>query len=394
MVRTERPVGTPDDETDRSRQVWALKNSPVLSHLDPEERVAITGSISHTVQRAEYHYLRLRDIRDDLDQRRANLPGEARFDSLVVALHSELQGFCGAARTCVDELVYLIARRHGAAQTEARKRPWEPYDLVTKSPLPPECAVPEVAKLRVRKLWFETLNAYRNSFFHNGWRYGAGHYSKDDTSRAAQTPAMNGLLLPDRASLTTRSKPFEWSWSDRTHIDDVSREVRTGLDDLLRELCEADWATPTLAQGKAPREEHPNIVVLLPKPAVLTTNHAWFIPLFSTRELGERCEPFCKNEALELAKLAPSSLLTGEPTFAFHLNGFEKEKVPRNITEIRCVLDPVPADPAWRVVGVTDCALLPIASVSPFWMAFPFAGYAHLFMWQEAMLIDWSTGLR
>jgi hypothetical protein len=107
LFRAELPPGTPDCASDRSIQVFCAKDSPVFAGLDPEERFAVVGSVSRTVQRTEYHYLRFREIRAALDARRAPFPGEVQFDALVDALHCELQAFCGAVRTCVDEIVYL-----------------------------------------------------------------------------------------------------------------------------------------------------------------------------------------------------------------------------------------------------------------------------------------------
>jgi hypothetical protein len=62
----------------------------------------------------------------------------------------------------LDEVVYLVARRHGVAPKRARRSPWETSDLVTK-PLPSACDVAEIRRLRARTPWFATLNAYPNA---------------------------------------------------------------------------------------------------------------------------------------------------------------------------------------------------------------------------------------
>jgi hypothetical protein len=190
MFRTPQPPGVPDFDTPRIRQVFMLRQSPTLEPIDAKERTALVDSLMGTLSRAQYHYLRFKELRAALDERRRAMPGAIMGDSLVDCLHFELQAFCGAARMTLDELVYLAARRQGQHPKQARRAPWETSDLVTKE-LPPVCDVPEIRRLRERASWFATLNAYRNSAFHHGWRHGAGHFSADDLRQAAKNAATN-----------------------------------------------------------------------------------------------------------------------------------------------------------------------------------------------------------
>jgi hypothetical protein len=121
MLRLQTPPGVPQTDTARVRQVGCLGGAPALALIPEDERNAITESLGKTLRRGEYHYQRLVDLRRSLDTRRDGLPGEVFWDPLTEAVHFELQAFCGASRMALDELVYLIARRHGVAEAASKE---------------------------------------------------------------------------------------------------------------------------------------------------------------------------------------------------------------------------------------------------------------------------------
>ena len=339
------PPGVPDFDTFSGRQISMLKSSVAFAAVAESERTAIIGSLSTTIARAEYHYQRLIALRKDLDERRVKIPGEIFWDALVDCVHFELHAFCGAARMTLDELVYLIARRHAVDGKRARNRPWETSDLITTQSLVPECNVSEVHRLRARRTWFGTLNSYRNSYFHHGTRHGSGHFATDDGRAATLKPAMNALLLPDENSLVGRRKPFEWTWNDGKTVDGVAVEIRTGLRELLAEICTVDWQTPEPAPGARPEAEHPNMIVSLITPIIVTTEKAILIPFFTTRERAAAFPLFSANVDLEIVELPVASSVIGQPAVSFTLAGFDSTEVPPGVEWINVVLDPQPRTP-------------------------------------------------
>lgn len=165
---------------------------------------SLCKTLDYRLERCANHGLRFDSLRSSLEERRRNLPGEVLWDGVVAGFHFELQA-----------------------------------------------DVEEVQGLRARAEWFDTLNAYRSSFFHNGWRHGSGHFDADDLRAASKAPSMNALLVPDRSSLRSRSKPHEWTYNDGRTVDSVAETVRAGLDKLLRAIFEGPWRTPEPASWSA-----------------------------------------------------------------------------------------------------------------------------------------------
>ncbi|MCC6527872.1 MAG: hypothetical protein IT373_34825 [Polyangiaceae bacterium] len=351
MYQVPVPAGVLPADPPRSGQFHALEEASCFADIPESELSAVLASIAKTYARSHYHEYRFKQLRSELDQHRAVIPHEIVWDSLVEPVHFELQAFTGACRTLLDELVYLIARRHGVPPNRARKKPWETADLL-KEPLPSECDVEEIRVLRSMLDWFDTLNAFRNSFFHHGWRHGGGHFSAEDLRRATGFPSRNGLLVPDRESLVGRKKPFEWSWSKGTTVDDVARAARTGTEELAAELFDRIWQTPIPAPGTAPLDERPNMLVGLVRPVLVQTRTAIILPYFSTRERGQGCRPLCDDPDLELVDVQPSEVVVGKRDCLVSLAGIENNTFPPSVTHVEAQLDPI-ASVDWTT---TKCA--------------------------------------
>ncbi|WP_437304498.1 hypothetical protein [Sorangium sp. So ce388] len=393
MYQMPHPPGVPAVGHPRSAHLYTLKKAPVLKDLPRAELDALIESLAATYTRAAYHEFRFMELRRELDMRRANMPGEILFDSLVEFVHFELQAFAGASRMLLDELVYLIARRHGVPVNRAKRKPWETSDLIQK-PRTADCDVPEIRLLASKSSWFGTLNAYRNSFFHHGWRHGGGHFSPDDIRSAAASPASNGLLVPDKSSLGSRSKPFEWTWGQRTTVDDIAKEIRTGTEDLLTNLLENLWSMPPPHPGTAPLEERPNVLIVLAKPAFVETDGAIFLPVFSSRELGLSFHHFSTHPNLELADVPVSSAVIGQKAVTVSLSGIEKNSISKSIEFIDIVLDPNPNND-WTHVETTAHARIPLRklldsdTVHP--VSLPVHNLDRAWVWRSAMARTWST---
>lgn len=391
FARLELPPGLPDCDILRSRQVSLLRESPALAPLTAEEREGILSSLASTIRRATYHNSRFNEILRELEVRRAQIPGEVFYDAIVECLHFEFQASCGAARMALDELVYIIARRHGVSETRARAKArgdklWETNNLFTCTTLAEECDVPEIAEMRSRRDWYDTLNAYRNAFFHHGWRHGAGYFAKDDDTKASKAPSRNALILPDRTSLKGRNKPYEWTWNEGQMLDDVARSVHEDLGELINTLCSKHWGTPEPAQGSIPPEHKPTILATFAKPFMLRSEKALIAPLFSTRELAERFDSFRKVEGLEIRKLrSAQTFLSNTPEFVLSFADLEKISLPPEVSALYILLDPEPADETWAAAKWKYAAMVPLKDLlskgthHPLRLAFPDTDEA--FMW-------------
>jgi hypothetical protein len=391
MYRRRYPAGVPDTHSVRSAHLHTAAVSEAFSGIPSGERAALFDSLTKTFRRTEYHRLRYDDLRRAVDTRRDGLPGEVFWDEFVETLHFELQAFCGAARMLLDELVYIVARRHGAVPTRARKSPWETADLVRK-PLPEECAVEEIELLRRKAQWFDLLNAYRNSFFHHGWRHGTGHYASDDIRASARNPAANALLVPDRSSLGGRSKPNERSYADGTTVDDVLRLAREGLHDLLLELCEGPWSTAEPAPGTAPRAEHPNLIVSLANPALFSFRDCVVIPFFTTVELA-RAFKLPDERAVELVDMPVSTAVIGKAAVSFALKGLTIESLPSGTRSVKVLVDPVVKGQAENIECVhavdVDFHAAIASPTSP--ISIPVANVTRLFVWRGVNAREWNV---
>ena len=326
-----------------------------------------------------------------LDARRENLPGEVFWDEFVETLHHEMQAFCGAARMLLDEIVYLVARIHGVPANRARKKPWETSDLMNE-PLPRECQVLEMDIARVRLAWFQLLNAYRNSFFHHGWRHGSGHFAADDARQAATEPAANALIVPDRSSLSRRSRPHEWTYKDGTTTDDVMRLANEGLDGLVKDLCEQAWSIREPQPGTVPRQDQPNMIVGLVIPALVQVHDLVVLPFFTTTEKAEAFEFMQATEA-ELVDVPVSTAVINQAAVSFSLRGLEHVPFPPGVKQIKILVDPVATDEEWKNINCVAAIELLIDEVckdpiKP--INIPVSNIERLFTWRRPNPRGWT----
>ncbi|HVY30065.1 MAG TPA: hypothetical protein VHB79_26085 [Polyangiaceae bacterium] len=390
MYRRCYPAGVPDTHSIRTAHLSVAAAGTAFANVPADERAAVFESLSKTFRRSEYHRLRFDSLRREVDARRDGLPGEVFWDEFVETLHFELQAFCGAARMVLDELVYLIARRHGVAPKRARRAPWETADLVKKD-LPPQCQVLEVELIRKKSDWFDLLNAYRNSFFHHGWRHGTGHYAPGDIRAAARNPAANALLVPDRTSLVGRSKPHERTYVDGTTVDDVLQRGTEGLHQLLRELCDGPWSAAEPPPGTAPRKEHPNLIVLLATPSLFSFRDCVVIPFFTTAELA-RAFKIPDPDAVELVDIPVSRAVVGKPAISFSLKGLTSDALPPGTRSVKVLIDPIVKGEGAENIECAHAIDVDFQAAianptSP--MSIPVANLTRLFVWRAVSRRTW-----
>ena len=312
------------------------------------------------------------------------------WDEFVEVLHHEMQAFCGAARMLLDELVYLVARAHGVAANRARKRPWETAELMTEA-LPAECQVPEIGVMRAHLPWFQLLNAYRNSFFHHGWRHGSGHFANDDSRHAATDPAANALIVPDQSSLGRRSKPHEWTYNDGTTTDDVMRLANEGLDGLLRTLCEQTWSVPEPQPGTVARQDQPNMIVSLVIPALVQVHDLIVLPFFTTREKAEAFE-FTRGSDLELVDVPASTAVINQTAVSFSLKGLDQVPIPLGAKIVKVLVDPVVTDEGWKnlsCLAAIDIEISEVLKAPTTPINIPVSNIDRLFTWRRHNSRGW-----
>jgi hypothetical protein len=394
MYRRPYPAGLPDPHTMRSAHLHvAAGSSTALAAIPKDERVSLFESLTRTFRRSEYHWLRFLDLAKELPARRAKLPGHVFWDEFVEFLYFEAQAFCGGARTVLDELVYIVARAHGVPAKKARKHPWETSHLMTSPVLAPDLARPEILHLRGSLSWFQHLNAYRNSFYHHGWRHGAGHFDAGEVRSVAADPAANALIVPDAESLAGRAKPSEWTYKRKDRLDRVMDELHEGLDTVLRGLCEGPWSTPEPSPGTKPRVEHPNMIVSLVTPAIyLVHGELAAVAFFTTEEKARALRPGPAD--VELLQLPAAESVLGQYAVTFSLRGIEQLGLPPAIRTVKALVDPVVTDPEWRNISCTHALDLDLGEVlakpaSPINLVV--GGIDHLFAWVSRGQGGWRT---
>ncbi len=371
-----------------------LEDAAKLQVIPADERKALIASAAKTFTKANYHEYRFYEHRMMLDKRRTEMPGEVFWDPLLKFIHFELQAFAGAARTLLDELVYIIARVNGANPEDARDDPWTTHTLVTFNALSASpkltrfqtpSKTPEIALLRLRADWYETLNVFRNTFFHHGWNHGSGHFATGTTHGLAKNPERNGLLVPDRASVKGKKKPFEWTWNDGRTIDDVTREVREGLDGFVSDLFEKEWKVPYPLAGTMPRKHQPNSIITLAKPPLVSEGSTLFLCVFTQPALGAKLRPFATNPALELVEVPLSKSINDMGVFSVCLAGLASATLPSDAT-VDLVVNPAP-DAAWKDVWNDARGSVPVSQLleekthSPF--NFCVSGAESIWVWAQ-----------
>lgn len=388
------PAEYPSCETLLVHHVRAAQARTPLAGIPDSERHALVVSLAGTLSRAEYHRKRFLAARQTLDARRKNLPGEIFWDAAGQYVHFEMQAFCGAARMVADELVYIAARRAGVETRKAARKPWETADLVRGENVPAACATIEIEILRRDAAWFGTLNTYRNSVFHHGWRHGVGHADADDPRMSATNPAMNALLVPDQGSLIGRSKPFSWTYADGWTVDRVVSVIAEGLERVVSAICNDAWGTPAPIPGKAPVDEHPNMIVTLLAPAIVDGPTLRMIPLFSSEERARAFETLSNQATLELVRVPIVTSVSNEPAITFSLRGLEELPGMTGSKSLEVVFDPEPETPDWSKVRASDHVSI---DLEPFFsggthrpLTLPTGDIEAIYAWRLPTKHEWS----
>ncbi|MCC6667197.1 MAG: hypothetical protein IT375_25850 [Polyangiaceae bacterium] len=288
---------------------------PALDSIPPDERTALLLSLATTVCRAEYHERRFWKVTEHLAERRLLVGAPVLYDAAVSSAVFEGAGALGGARTVVDEVVHIAARRNGAKK-------WSASDAARGQAT--NMTGVEIDELQTRAAWFDALNKYRNVLFHRGWRGNAGGYFPPDCIEPeAQDPERNLLLMPDLDSVTGDARAHQWTYTEDRHLESVVREALDGMRDFVDTVCLRAWDGKLPKPGKIPPEEQPNILIGSPRPAPFLGADAIYLPVFSSVAKSNEFSGYPSRVGLHLASLPLLNAFFPEPAFAFCIAGFE-----------------------------------------------------------------------
>src|SRR5262249_25107575 len=108
----------------------------------------------------------------------------------------------------------------------------------------------------------------------------------------------------------------------------VVRQALEGFENLLDDVCIGIWGGVVPAEGAAPKDMGPNLLVRLVNPALLAFSHHAVLPVFTTRDAASKFDGFPSYDGLHLTEVSPNTWLTQEPAFTFGMLGLRA--IPRS----------------------------------------------------------------
>ena len=292
---------------------------PALSGIQSSERSALLLSLATTLCRAEYHERRFWRIVEQLAERRTVIGEPLGYDAFVGGAVFEAAAALGAARTLVDQMIHIAARRNGHDK-------WEVSDAFrgTKAAMD----VAEVRCLRAKSQWYDELNKYRNVLHHRGWKGDAGAYFPADAEEPeARNPTRNILLVPDLDSLRRNAGAHAWTYNQRGHLEPVVRRALDGMRELVDAVCLSVWDGKLPKPGTDPLAEHPNAMVAYPRPVPFLDSKAIYLPVFSTEALADAFTGYPAGILAGIVSVPLLKVLFPAPAFALSVAGLEPNVV-------------------------------------------------------------------
>jgi hypothetical protein len=318
------PDELPDVDSGLARMIRVLGDEPPAPALatiaDPAERDALFLSLATTLTKAAYHRQRFEQVVAILAERRLQVGGTVSSDTCSQYPIFEASALLVAARTVVDEVLYIAARRSGAAPNDADG--WAVNTAITCNLVNvPKYNVDEVHRLRAHSAWYEEMNEYRNVLVHRGWReQTGGFFPIGSTLPEAADPTRNVLLMPDRASLVRVHRGHQWTYTNGTRLERVVERAADGLEVFLGDVATGSWGGSIPAPGTAPNDMLPNIFVQVPY-AGLVVAGTIYAPIFTDENRAREFHRTAYQNApqLDLFEVLPTTLNDGtsqpEPGF-------------------------------------------------------------------------------
>lgn len=214
-----------------------------LKDLRGEERKTVFSSLTMTVTRATYHRLRFDAIVDEARLRADSHPGHLVLDAIAKYVVYEALALLIAARTAVDEIAFIGARRAKMSLKDADNI--RVTEVIRAGNGSPEL---QVIANNYRD-WFEDVNEYRNALAHRGYSERLGIHSPSSPHPEAKDPEWNVLLVPDRPSVERPKRPHEWTYIEGRRLEDLVASTHHGLWCLVQELGTTIWGGSLPAPG-------------------------------------------------------------------------------------------------------------------------------------------------
>jgi len=332
--RLPHPPGLPDARSDLANSIYALGSqapSPEVLGIPDDERQHLMASLSTTFARSIYHARRFDlTLQAVVDRWRAT--GAATHDSCAAYVLFEVSALLSAARTVVDEVVYIAARRKGIPPGDASR--WK-ATKVARCDLKscPEYDVAEIRALQSYLVWYEELNAYRNILVHSGWNHNfGGYYPPESTDPESLSPILNIMLVPDLDSIGATRRAHGWRYTNKRRLESLVGSVEQGLTGFVQEAANI-WGAQ-VKRGTLPDDKRPHVILGLPDP-VYVVGRDIFIPIFSSAARAHQFANVHKvpRSGVDLHQLLPTTLEDGCGPPGFWLGLPAKEKLQQLISD-------------------------------------------------------------
>lgn len=342
-----------DSDTARMMRMLAEDGSTQLAAIDTDERGALLLSLAVSLTRATYHHRRFQLLVQDAENRRRQVGAVLSADMCALEIVYEAGATLAAARSGVDEVLHIAARRAGVPHEEATRK-WEAAK-VTGATLAALFDVEEVRELRSRGAWYSELNEYRNALVHRGMRENLGAYFPVGCRvPSADDPTRNVMLIPDRASLVGRSKPWQWTYRDGLRLEDLERRSFDGFKQYLDAVGRA-WGGHHPPPGTLAPDRRPNMLVIAPSPAIIAGGGNLYVPLFSEVPLANAFRDavgYASNGKHSLTEVLPTrvEMYAGGPGYLLRLPAGDELAMALNETgtsstgEVILTLNPETSD--------------------------------------------------
>lgn len=309
--------------------------STKLAVLSQQEKSNIAASLAETLDRVTYYRQRFDDAVVVLIERKRKVGGTVTYDAFGSQLYDLLGFILTAARSFIDLIVYVSARLVGKSEKYADR--WGVEEMK-------KAATPEGGILTKHGLWFDVLNSYRNALIHRGHRRSfGGYFARNCMLDEARIPKYNVMLIPDYASIQRPNRPHQWTYNQGSRIEDLVTNICEGLDAFALDIGH-HWGGSVPSDSEVPDEEHPNLLVVVQKPAFMLAHDTAIWPIFTERYRAEQFHRKSMNGATQAEPFEVSIChQPEEPAFVFSLAPSNVEQLKaEGIKRVWMVLDPDP----------------------------------------------------
>jgi hypothetical protein len=150
------------------------------------------------------------------------------------------------------------------------------------------------------------------------------------------------MLVPDSTSLAGQSRPHQWSYSNRDHVEDIVDRGIRGFHELLDDVCGLTWAGTVPPAGTVPKEQLPNTLVTMMCPALLSIGGQLVLPIYTNETYARTPDIFARNPRAELVSLTSTSLISDTSAFVFSIDVAVDDSRFAHVTgDLIVAIDPV-----------------------------------------------------